>query len=151
MQSIKTNHVTQEIAIKTIKIDGEKTRTLYVLGEQVELPKGMRTVTAITAYGEEMLPKIREARQALILEEMAKVGFAEAPADMPLSEIIVQGEGVVKFPAVGDECPTCGYTGHLGIWQDGLRTVCPTCSNVGVLDQRGVDILMGVVAPQETA
>jgi len=89
--------------ITTRHVPAGKTHKLTVLGENVDIPAGVRTITGIIELAERVLPVIREARQAAVLKMLAEKqdddgGYEIVPApqdDIPLSEIKIVATGTI--------------------------------------------------------
>src|SRR3990172_4720376 len=90
--------------ITTTHIPAGETHKLEVLGENVEIPKNVRTITSILELAERVLPVIREARQAAVLKMLAEDKDADggydivpAPQDdtIPMAEIKIVATGTI--------------------------------------------------------
>jgi len=122
MANISTRNILDGCGkITTTHVPAGETHKLEVLGENVEIPKNVRTITGILELAERVLPVIREARQAAVLKMLAENkdddgGYDIVPApqdDIPLSEIRIVATGTIT-----DGPPT--ELGEMTVQADGV-------------------------------
>jgi hypothetical protein len=105
MASVKTRNILDGSgSIITTRTPAGKTHQLIVLGENVQIPASVRTITGILQLAERVLPVIREARQAAVLKMLADqkdddggYDIVPAPRDdtIPMAEIKIVATGVI--------------------------------------------------------